>query len=314
MERVVRMSQLNRTPPDDASEVEKNLRAHVDLLAGVIGERNAWRRPGALEGSARYIEDQFRKSGYTPSTQRYMADGVEVRNIEVEVKGERHPKRIWIIGAHYDTVDGSPGADDNTSAVAGVLEVARLLAGMRLRDTLRFMAFVNEEPPYYKGDLMGSLVYAKQCKERAEDIRGMVNLEMIGCYKDEVGSQRYPPRLNRKPWKWILPARGNFISFVGNFDSFWMTRRCRKLFKRSVRFPSLWLPAPSRVEGAGMSDHWSFWQQGYKAVMVTDTAFFRYKHYHKESDTPDQLDYERMATVVRGVAGVMRGLVGITSR
>ncbi|HYE19885.1 MAG TPA: M28 family peptidase [Tepidisphaeraceae bacterium] len=318
---------MGRADGFDESEIERRLRAHVDLLAGVIGERNAWRRPGALEGAARYIEDQFRAMGYEPGAQRFMAKGyspdsmqfaadeAEVRNIEVEIRGERRPGRVWVIGAHYDTVDGSPGADDNTSAVAGLLEVGRMMRGLRLRDTLRLVAFVNEEPPYYKGDQMGSLVYARRCKERREDVRGMVNLEMLGCYSDEPGSQLYPPPLDRGWWNKWLPKRGNFVAFAGNLGSWWLTRRCRKLFKREVTFPSMWVAAPGRLKNLiGMSDHWSFWEQGYKAVMVTDTAFLRYRHYHKESDTPEKLDYARMATVVRGVGGVMGGLVGARPR
>jgi len=285
---------------------------HVDMLAGVIGERNVYRY-GGLEAAARYVEDTFRAAGYEPQAQEFSAYRKPVRNIEVEIRGCKSPERVWVVGGHYDSIDGSPAADDNASAVAGVLEIARLVRDCRPRDTVRFVAFVNEEPPFYKGPQMGSVVYARRCAERNEQIRGMINLEMIGYYRDERGSQTYPHPLNRAPWRYVLPSRGNFIAFVGNMNSFWFTRRCKRLFRRSVRFPTKWVAAPDRIDGTGMSDHWSFWQEGYRAVMVTDTAFFRNPNYHKPSDRPDTLDYPRMAKVVAGLAGMTRRLIGARS-
>jgi Zn-dependent M28 family amino/carboxypeptidase len=304
---------VNQAASDAIGDIERGIRRHVDMLAGVIGERNAVHRAGALEAAARYIEDTFRAFGHEPAAQPFNATGKRVRNIETEMRGGQQSERIWIIGAHYDSIDGSPAAEDNASGVAGVLEVARLMSGLRCRDTVRFVTFVNEEPPFYKGDEMGSLVYARRCRERTERIAGMINLEMIGCYSDESGSQAYPPPLDRGLWKKLLPRRGNFIAFVGNLASWRLTWRCRRLFKRNMRFPSWWVPAPDRIDGAGMSDHWSFWEQGYRAVMVTDTAFFRYRHYHKPSDTPEKLDYPRMAKVVAGLAGMMKSLAGCRS-
>lgn len=297
-----------RPAPDPATEPA--LRRHVDLLAGIVGPRNAHRHPGPLEAAATYIERTFADHGPTAAVHPFRTStGHAVRNIVAEVKGHADPGRVWIVGAHYDSITTSPAADDNASGVAGVLEVSRLLRDIRPRETLRFVCFVNEEPPYYKTDDMGSLVYARACKTLNENIAGMVNLEMIGCFCDERGSQSYPPPLDRGPARRLLPQKGNFIAFVGNVASFWLTRRCRKLFKRTVDFPAWWLPAPAVFTAAGMSDHWSFWEQGYPAVMVTDTAFFRYRHYHEPTDTPDRLNYPRMAEVVTGLAGVMRGLV-----
>jgi Zn-dependent M28 family amino/carboxypeptidase len=295
---------------DEFADLARRLHRHVDMLAGVIGERNVPNRYGALEASARYIEDTLKSFGYAPAAQEFSAYGKPVRNIQAEIRGRKHPERIWIIGAHYDSIDGSPAADDNASAVAGVLEVARLLAGATCRDTVRFVTFVNEEPPFYKGPDMGSTVYAKRCRERNEDVRGMINLEMIGYYRDERGTQEYPLPLGRRPWSWLLPSRGNFIAFVGNVPSFWLAWRCRRLFRRHVRFPALWVAAPKRIDGTGMSDHWSFWQQDYPAVMVTDTAFFRNPHYHKPSDKPDTLDYPRMSKVTAGLTDMLRKLAG----
>ena len=177
------------------------------------------------------------------------------------------------------------------------------MAGRRVRDTVRFVAFVNEEPPFYKGPEMGSMVYAKRCSLRGERIAGMINLEMLGYYRAERGSQDYPYPLNGRPWRWVLPSRGNFIAFVGNRTSLRLTWRCWRLFRRSVRFPAWWVAGPERIDGLGMSDHWSFWKYGYPAVMVTDTAFFRNPNYHKASDRPETLDYPRTAKVVAGLAG-----------
>jgi hypothetical protein len=292
------------------SQIEKNLRKHVDMLAGVLGERNATTSPGALEATARYIEDSLRASGYAPAVQPFRAAGQSVRNIEAEIPGRRRPHRIWTLGGHYDSIPGSPAADDKACAVASVLEIARLLRASNPRDTLRFIAFVNEEPPFYKGPLMGSTVYARRCRDRNEDIAGMINLEMIGYYRSERGTQDYPYPLDRRPWRWLLPDRGNFIAFVGNLSSFWLTRRCKRAFSRAVRFPTRWVAAPERIDDTGMSDHWSFWQQGYPAVMVTDTAFFRNPNYHKTTDRPETLDYTNMAKVVVGLEGMLLRLSG----
>jgi Zn-dependent M28 family amino/carboxypeptidase len=299
-----------RPVPPDLAVIETNVRRHVDMLAGVLGERNALHCYGALEAAARYVEDTLRAAGYSPRAQEFFVYGKPVRNVDAELPGVTRPKRIWVVGAHYDSVDGSPAADDNASAVAALLEVARLLAARRPRDTVRFAAFVNEEPPFYKGPDMGSLRYAARCRERGERVACMINFEMLGYYTDAPRSQRYPHPLNRAPYKWFLPTRGNFIAFCGDVRSFGMTRRCNRLFRRSVRFPTRWVAAPDRICGHGMSDHWSFWEHGYRAVMVTDTAFFRNPHYHKPSDRPDTLDYPRMATVTEGLAGMIARLAG----
>src|SRR3954453_21178330 len=181
-----------KTFENESVDLAHRLHRHVDMLAGVIGERNVPNRYGALDASARYIEDTLKSFGYAPNAQEFPAYGKTVRNIQAEIRARKSPERIWLTGAHYDSIDGSPAADDNASAVAGVLEVARLLAGATCRDTVRFVTFVNEEPPFYKGPEMGSTVYAKRCRERGDDIRGMINLEMIGYYRDERGSQDYP--------------------------------------------------------------------------------------------------------------------------
>jgi Zn-dependent M28 family amino/carboxypeptidase len=293
------------TPEEEA--VAAGLERHITMLSEVIGVRNL-DRPGGLEAAARYIENTLRGWGYEPAPDAFVCMGKEVRNIVVEVKGRRDREKILIVGAHYDSVD-CPAANDNGSGVAGVLEVARLLAGKTFGKTVRFVFFVNEEPPFYKSKNMGSLVYARRCRERGDEIVGMINLETIGCYSDAAGSQKYPYPLNKK-WFWFLPRRGNFISFVGDFRSWGFTWKVRRLFKRAARFPSLWIAAPAGMEGPGMSDHWCFWREGYRALMVTDTAYFRYDHYHKQTDTVDKIDFPRTGRVVSGIARAVEKLAG----
>jgi Zn-dependent M28 family amino/carboxypeptidase len=223
----------------------------------------------------------------------------------VEIPGAARAAQIVLAGAHYDTVPGSPGADDNASGVAGLIEIARELRGARLARTVRLVAFVNEEPPFFYFGEMGSRVYAREARRRGDDIRVMLSLEMIGCYSDAAGSQGYPPLL-----RWFYPQAGNFIGFVSNLRSLHALRRVASAFEGASDFPARKLASPAIVPGVSWSDQLSFWREGYAGVMVTDTAFYRYPHYHQPSDTPDRLDYRRMAQVVEGLAGAIRALAG----
>jgi Zn-dependent M28 family amino/carboxypeptidase len=229
--------------------------------------------------------------------------GVRCENLEVTIAGGARASEIVLAGAHYDTVEGSPGADDNASGVAGLIEIARRLREARPQRTVKLVAFVNEEPPFFPCGQMGSGVYANAARRRGDDIRLMLSLEMLGCYRDEPGSQAYPPLL-----RWFYPERGNFIAFVSNLRS----RRALAAFTRAFRaacdFPAERLAAPALVPGVSWSDQLSFWRAGYPALMVTDTAFYRYAHYHQPSDTPERLDYARMARVVEGLARALGAL------
>ena len=275
---------------------------HVSVLAERIGERQVY-RPRSLEHAARYIQEAFAVNGYTPVSQTFDAAGVTVHNIEVARPGRTD--EILIVGAHYDSVAGCPGANDNASGVAAMLEVARMLAGERAGKTIRFVAFVNEEPPFFMTDAMGSLVYARRCRARGENIVGMFSLETIGYYTNERGSQQYPgPALFHR----LYPDTGNFIGFVSNFASRALMRDTGREFRRAVKFPSEGVSAPAAIPGIGWSDHWAFWQQGYPAVMITDTAPYRYPHYHQPSDTPDKLNYDSFARVVTGLARTFAAL------
>ena len=208
-----------------------------------------------------------------------------------------------MVGAHYDTAWGTPGADDNGSGVAGLLELAGLLDVHEFKRTVRLVAFVNEEPPHFHNESMGSLRYARRCEERKENIVAMIALEMLGFYVDETGVQGYPP-----PLQHAYPETGDFIGFVGDFGSGGLVRKAIGHYRESTDFPSEGLVGPAWINGVDFSDHWSFWQAGYPAIMVTDTAFFRNEHYHKPTDTPDRLDYDRMARVIAGLARVVAAL------
>jgi Zn-dependent M28 family amino/carboxypeptidase len=226
-----------------------------------------------------------------------------VENLEWELTGAQHPKEIILIGAHYDSVLGSPGANDNASGVAALIEISRLLRTETPARTIRFVAFVNEEPPFFQTDKMGSRIYAARSREKGEKIVGMISLETIGYYSDEKGSRRYP-----FPFSFFYPDTGNFIGFVGNVSSRSLVHRTLEIFRSKTSFPSEGIAAPGWFPGIGWSDNWSFWEEGYPAIMITDTAPFRYPYYHTQHDTPDKIHYERMARVAEGLIEVIRHL------
>jgi hypothetical protein len=292
--------------PLSADEIllRDHLERHVTVLAGVIGERNVWRHD-ALEAAADYIEETLRQLGYAMAMQVYDVNGVVVRNLETEIVGSQWPDEIVLIGAHYDSLRGTPGANDNASGVAALLEIARLLTKINPARTVRFVAFVNEEPPFFYSSEMGSRVYARRARERGDNIVAMFSLETIGYYADTKGSQHYPLPF----YSLFYPDTGNYIAFVGNLSSRALVRKSLGSFRQHTAFPSEGIAAPGWLGGIHWSDHWSFWREGYPALMVTDTAPFRYPHYHAGSDTPDKIDYPRMARVVAGLARVTVDLV-----
>ncbi|MEY2495410.1 MAG: hypothetical protein QOJ45_1902 [Verrucomicrobiota bacterium] len=265
--------------------------ADVQMLAGDIGERNL-HHYAQLNRAADFIEDSFSRAGLQPRRDTYELEGRACHNIEAEVRGAR--SQILMIGAHYDSVFGSPGANDNASGVAALLALARRFAGKPAGQTLRFVAFVNEEPPYFKTEQMGSLVYAKRCKAHGDEVSAMISLETMGFFSDALHSQKYPSRAIGA----FYPRTGNFIGFVGNLGSRALVRRGIGAFREQEKVPSEGAALPSFIPGVGWSDQWSFWQCGYPAIMVTDTAPFRYPHYHEGTDTPDKLEYDRFTLVV----------------
>jgi Zn-dependent M28 family amino/carboxypeptidase len=284
------------------SALEERLRRHVQALAAEIGERHVW-RPQALHAAADYIRTQLEAAGFAVAAQAYEVRGVRCENLEVTIPGSRRPGEITLAGAHYDTVEGSPGADDNASGVAGLIEIARELRGSAPARTLKFVAFVNEEPPFFPFGQMGSRMYADAARARGDDIRLMLSLEMLGYYSGRPGSQSYPPFL-----KWFYPPRGDFIAFVSNLRSRRGLAELTRAFRAHCDFPSAQLASPGFVPGVGWSDQRSFWRAGYAGVMVTDTAFYRNPHYHQATDTPERLRYPEMARVVEGLARALAAL------
>ena len=285
-----------------AAATREAVEQHVTALARDIGERNV-QRPHALTAAADYIAGQWRAQGYEVTPQYYTTHGVKSANLEVTRRGKTRPDEFILVGAHYDSVVGSPGANDNASGVAAMLELSRLFAAIEPARSVRFVAFVNEEPPFFFWKEMGSMVYARAARQRGDDIRLMLALETIGYYRDEPGSQRYPPL-----FKWFYPDRGNFIAFVSNFRSRSPMLRTVAAFRARSDFPVEHTATFEWVPGVNWSDHLSFWRQGYPALMVTDTALYRYPHYHSPSDTPDKLDYPRLARLTEGLYRALAAL------
>ncbi len=279
-----------------AGDLATRLRAHVQALAGDIGERNLF-VPGSLERAAAYIRSQWQAQGYAVAAHPYTARGREAANLEATLPGAEDSEAVLLIGAHYDSVRGSPGANDNASGVAALLELSRLLAaGPAPACSVRFVAFVNEEPPFFKTRQMGSRIYARGVRERGDRLHGVVVLETIGYYRDEPGTQRYPPLVGL-----FYPERANFIGFVSNLGSHALLRRAAVAFRAHSEFPLERAALPAFVPGVDWSDHGSFWRHGYDAIMVTDTAPYRYPYYHSRRDTPDKVDYASLARVTEGL-------------
>jgi Zn-dependent M28 family amino/carboxypeptidase len=273
----------------------------VTRLAGDIGART-YRDLDRLARTSTYLSEQFASLGYQVTRQSFVFSGNTYHNIIAELTGNSFPETLLIVGAHYDTVSTTPGADDNASGVAGLLGLARALAGARMERTVRFVAFALEEWPVYRSRRMASYHYALSLKEKNEPVEGMICLEMIGYFCDREGCQHYPfPLMNH-----VFPKTGNFISMVGNMRSKSFTEMIAKYFRQGADLPVVTLNAPAIVIGIDFSDHWSFGKFGYKAFMVTDTAFYRNPHYHGPTDLPDTLDYTRMSKVVEGLTTAIR--------
>ena len=279
----------------DIDKMEEKLRRHVKVLSQDIGERN-FANHDNLKRSAAYIEKVFTGFGYQIRRHCYNLNHKTFTNV-IAVKPGRQSSPIFIVGAHYDSVLGSPGADDNASGVAGLLLLADLLSGIDLKNTVQFIAFVNEEPPFFATPDMGSFRYAQEARRKGEDIKAMFCLESIGYYDQGQGSQTYPFGL-----RFFYPAQADFIAVVGNFFSSGILKRAVGVLKENSQIGVEYLVAPvSLAPAIAFSDHWSFWKMGYKAIMITDTAFYRNPHYHTPSDSWEKLNYNNAAEVIKGM-------------
>lgn len=284
------------------TEIANYLESHINELASKIGERNICNYP-KLQAAANYIGTTFKKLGYTVSDQSWLIENLSVTNVIAEHRGKSLPDEVIIVGAHYDTVLGSPGADDNASGVAAIMELARLFASVETKRTIRFVAFANEEPPFFYSKEMGSFYYAKSLKAKNEKVVAMLSIESIGYYSDKKYSQRYP-----FPFGFFYPHIADFMGFVGNLSSRSLVHKIIGSFRHHAQFPSEGIAAPSWITGVGWSDQLSFWRHGYPAIMVTGTALFRNPHYHTAGDIPETLDYPRTTRVVSGLFFVIMDL------
>lgn len=290
-------------PLDEAeAHTAERLRRSVRVLAEEIGPRAAT-DGGGLARAEDYLRGELEALGYEVHRLPFEVYGREVANLEAVHVGRQPEHPAIVVGAHYDSVTDVPGADDNASGAAVVVELARALARERLRRTVRFVLFTTEEPPYFQSKAMGSLVYARRLERDGIAVAGMLSIESIGYYDEAEGSQQYP-----FPFDLVYPSRGDFVGFVGNLRSRRLVRRSVGVFRSTTPFPSQGVAATGRTPGIGWSDHWAFWQIGVPAAMVTDTAPFRNPNYHRASDAWSTLDYERMARVTRGLERVVRSL------
>jgi Zn-dependent M28 family amino/carboxypeptidase len=277
----------------------------VNQLAGEIGERYLLSSL-KLATATDYVATELEKYGYTVNRMGFMIGEDVAQNLEAVLPGKDASRPTLIVGAHYDTVASSPGADDNASGVAAVLELARLFHGKDLPGYVRFAFFPNEEAPYFQTESMGSLVYAKHLVADHLPVSAMLSIESIGYFSAAPGSQRYPKPLGDK-----YPNTGDFIAVVGNPQSADIVDQVRRSLRAHATIPFVADALPATLPGVAASDHWAFWTVGYKAVMITDTAMFRNPNYHAASDLPNTLDYEQMARVVAALEHVIANLAGM---
>jgi hypothetical protein len=292
-------------PPLDSAglQLAEILKAHVRAVAS---EEHNVAHPEALERSARYIETTLSALGYAVSRDEFDTEGVKVRNLEASRAGPGPSRQLIVIGAHYDSARGAVGADDNGSGVAALLELARFLKTVQLAEgvEVQLVFYVNEELPWFGTEQMGSYLHSKGLARDGREVAAMLSLETIGWYSEAPNTQRYP-----FPLSLFYPSTGNFIAFVANLNSRGLMHRVIAAFRNSVAFPSEGATLPESTPKVSASDHWSYWKFGWPALMVTDTAPFRYPYYHTPQDTPDKIDYDRLARVVIGLEGVLRELI-----
>jgi len=288
----------------DHSPTRENLVRHVDRLAGLIGPR-VLAKPESIAATIGYLHSSWREMGYEVGEETYESSDGPATNLIVEIPGSVTDE-VVVLGAHYDTVAATPGADDNASAVAVLLEASRCLRDFTPRRTIRFVSFACEEAPYMSLGSMGSQHHARSAKQRGEQIV-MLCLEMVGYFRQELGTQKVPQTIP-KFLHWLFPKRGNFLAAVGNLNSWRLSWSFRRGFKKASRLSLFSICLPETVHEIRRSDNSSFWDQGYPALMLTDTSFLRNPNYHQPSDTPDTLDYRAMTEVTLGVVSALRKL------
>ncbi len=270
------------------------LRKHVVELTENPRARN-YLHPDRLNEVSNYIFSELNKTADTCFFQNYQVNGITYRNVVARING-KSSKRI-VIGAHYDVCGNQPGADDNASGIAGLLELGRLIPRDSLENTIELVAYTLEEPPFFRTDLMGSYVHAKSLKDAHVEVSGMISLEMIGYYDTKKGSQHYPLGF----LKLFYGSKGDFITVVNKFGPGKFARKFTKKFKKAATIEAKHFKGPKRLTGIDFSDHLNYWRFGFSALMLTDTAFYRNFHYHQQSDTIYLLNFARMKEVVDAV-------------
>jgi Zn-dependent M28 family amino/carboxypeptidase len=309
MPSTTRGMQIPEPTPEELKTAEQ-LQKDVHFLSYDIGERNVF-RAGTMERAVDWIFMRFEETGYQPVIQEYRLRGAAhnyeqgvSKNIIAEISGYEKPDKILVIGAHYDSVYGSPGANDNASGIAVLISLAKYFSCNPQVSTLRFVAFANEEPPFFQTVNMGSYAYAEFAAVNKEQITAMIALDGLGYFSESIGSQQYPlPGIGL-----VYPKTANFIGFVTRFKDLSLLRKTTAAFRKKGSIPSEAAALPSLVPGAAWSDHWSFWQHGYPGLLITDTLLFRDSAYHTAHDTPERLDYENMARVAVGLREVVKDL------
>jgi Zn-dependent M28 family amino/carboxypeptidase len=281
----------------------ERLQDHLSTLTVTIGERSVF-LPENLKLTAEYIESFYRNIGLPVHREPYRYHNLTVANIITEISFCGNPSKRYLLGAHYDSVPGTVGADDNASAIAVQLETARHLQTLKYTEEMdlavKFVSFALEEPPVFGTRYMGSTVYARKAKREEEKIDGMICLEMVGYSCHDMGCQRYPFPLMFLGY----PKEGTFIGIVGNSRSREFTHSLLRAFERNSELPVVKLTVPFRgwlIPSVRLSDHASFWDRGFKPVMITDSSFYRNPHYHQSSDTMEKLDYSFMAELVESL-------------
>jgi len=284
----------------------ESLKRHVETISSFVG-RNL-NEPAVLNRTADYIIKEWTEAGFSIEEQRYVVNGVEVKNLTVSYnKRINEIQNTIVVGAHYDVFSTMPGADDNASGVAGLIELSKLVKATapKISQRIDFVAYTLEEPPYYDTEAMGSLVHAQKMKKDGRKIDLMISFEMIGYFSDAEDSQNYPiPYLMDA----MYSSKGNFVAFVGGFKEWAIMRKVKHHFQEYADLPILSINTTKYMEGIDWSDHRSYWAEGYPAIMVTDTSYMRNPNYHTVSDLPETLDYKRMAKVVVGTYGAIINL------
>jgi len=290
-----------------AIQLQERLKSDVETLSVKIGQRNIDNYQN-LVAAKDFLAKELTQAGYPVREQQYTIDGRSFSNLEVEIQGSSRADEILVIGGHYDSAVNSLGANDNATGAAAVLALAREFVGTKPMRTLRFVEFTNAEPPFRWTKSMGSLVYAQAAKQRGDTIVGMFSLETLGHFTDAANTQKYPPLLS-----WLYPNQGNFIGFISDLDSRELLRNTIRSFRAQAQFPSEGVALPSLIQGMGGSDRRSFSQQGYQALMITDTAPFRDLPDRTDGDTATKIDFEKLSRVTDGISKLIRDFVGLAA-